>query len=150
MPLPAPQELRTYFTTAVTANRRRLFQVEANANLLIETLFNYRAQNRFQLHAFVVMPDHLHLLLTPAPDISLEKAMQFVKGGFSYRLKSKFEVWERSFNETQIRDSKKFDTCATYTELNPVRAGLAGTPESYPYSSASRCDAIDYRPTHFA
>ena len=38
-----------------------------------------------QVHEFVFMPNHVHLLITPAPDVSLEKAMQFIKGGFSYR-----------------------------------------------------------------
>ena len=150
MPLPAPQELRTYFTTAVTANRRRIFQVEANAKLLLDTLAHYRAQSRFQLHAFVIMPDHLHLLLTPAPDVSLEKAMQFIKGGFSHRFKSKLDVWSRSFNETQIRDREKFAMCQTYIERNPVRAGLAETPQSFAFSSATRPDMVDARPAHFS
>jgi putative transposase len=66
MPL-APQELRTYFITTVTADRRRLFQVEQNANLFIEVLQDQRTKSRLQLHAFVIMPDHAHLLLTPAP-----------------------------------------------------------------------------------
>jgi putative transposase len=48
MPL-APQEFRTYFITTVTANRRRLFQVEQNANLLIEVLQDQRTKNRLQL-----------------------------------------------------------------------------------------------------
>ena len=100
MPLPAPQELRTYFVTAVTANRRRLFQVEANADLLLKTLADYRDQGRYQLHAFVIMPDHLHAILTPAPEVSLEKAMQYIKGGFSFRLKSKLDVWTKSFNDS--------------------------------------------------
>jgi putative transposase len=39
------------------------------------------------------MPDHLHLLITPAAEISLERAMQFIKGGFSFRLKSQDAVW---------------------------------------------------------
>jgi putative transposase len=97
MPL-APQELRTYFITTVTANRRRLFQVEQNANLFIEVHQDQRTKGRLQLHAFVIMPDHIHLLVTPAPEISLEKAMQFIKGAFSFRLKSKLDVWERSYN----------------------------------------------------
>jgi putative transposase len=84
----APQELRTYFVTSVTASRRRLFQVEQNALLLIETLQEQRNKNRIKLHAFVVMPDHIHLVLTPAPEISLEKAMQYIKGAFSFRLKT--------------------------------------------------------------
>jgi putative transposase len=92
----APQHLRTYFITTTTANRRRLFQVEANAQLLLDVLMEQRVKNRFHLHAFVLMPDHMHAILTPAPDVSLEKAVQFIKGNFSYRLKSKFPVWTPS------------------------------------------------------
>ena len=80
----APQELRTYFTTFSTAGRRRIFQVEKNARLMVDTLRNYRTQGRFSLHAFVVMPDHVHALITPAVEVSLEKAIQFMKGGFRF------------------------------------------------------------------
>src|SRR5580693_148156 len=104
----APQETRTYFVTSVAAQRRSLFQVSATAELLQQTIFDYRSQGKFLLHAFVIMPDHFHALITPAPEVSLEKALQFVKGGFSFRLKSKGDVWMRSFNESQIMDRKKF------------------------------------------
>jgi hypothetical protein len=61
------------------------------------------------------MPDHFHALITPAPEVSLEKAMQFIKGGFSFRLKSKHDVWMRSFNESQIMTEEKFiKLCAIY------------------------------------
>ena len=59
----------------------------ANGAPLPGHLKQYRNQGRFLLHEFVLMPDHLHLLLTPARDISLEKALQFVKGGFPFRVK---------------------------------------------------------------
>ena len=88
----APQELRTYFVTSVTAQRRRLFQVTATAELLQRTILDYRGQGKFLLLAFVIMPDHLHALITPAANVLLEKAMQFSNGGFSFRLKSKLDV----------------------------------------------------------
>jgi putative transposase len=120
----APQETRTYFATAVTAQRRSRFQVTANAELLQRTIFEYRRQGRFLLHAFVLMPEHFHVLLTPAPDVSLEKAMQFIKGGFSFRLKSKLDVWMRSFNETQIMTKEKFIIgLHTQTSCGQVRPG---------------------------
>jgi putative transposase len=143
----APQETRTYFVTAVTAQRRRIFQVTANAELLQETILNYRAQNRFLLHAFVIMPDHFHAILTPAPDVSLEKAMQYIKGGFSFRLKSKTDVWMRGFNESQILSADKFVACTRYIEDNPVRRSLATTSAQYPYSSAAWALA-DPMPAH--
>ncbi len=74
------------------------------------------------------MPEHVHALITPAPAVSLEKAMQFIKGGFSFRLKSKRDVWMRSFNETQIMTKEKYTRCVSYIENNPVRRGLASAP----------------------
>jgi REP element-mobilizing transposase RayT len=82
-----PDFSRTFFVTSVTWRRRRLFQTDVNAEFLLRILFDYRDQRRFLLHEFVVMPDHFHLILTPAPTVSLEKAMQFIKGGFSYSFK---------------------------------------------------------------
>jgi len=143
----APQETRTYFVTAITAERRRLFQVTATAELFQRTIFDYRSQGKFLLHAFVIMPDHFHALITPAPDVSLEKAMQFIKGGFSFRLKNKLDVWMRSFNESQIATEEKFTNCVRYIEENPVRRRLVATPEMYPFSSAAR-GAKDPTPLH--
>ena len=133
--------------TAVTAQRRRLFQVTATAALLQRTILDYRGQGRFLLHAFVIMPDHFHALITPAPDVSLEKAMQFIKGGFSFRLKSKLDVWMRSFNESQIMNAEKFVSCVRYIQENPVRRGLALTPEAFDFTSAN-CDGLDPMPVH--
>ena len=143
----APQETRTYFVTAVTAQRRRLFQVAANAELLQKTILDYRNQGRFQLHAYVIMPDHFHALITPAADISLEKAMQYIKGGFSFRLKSKRDVWMRGFNESQIMTGEKFHSCARYIHENPVRRCIVSTPDAYPYTSAFKAD-LDPMPAH--
>jgi REP-associated tyrosine transposase len=145
----APQQVRTYFVTTVTANRRRLFQVEATANLMLLILQGYREQGRFALHAFVIMPDHLHVLLTPAPDVSLEKSLQMIKGGFSFRLKSKRDIWERSFNEVQIRNFEKFEACKRYIEENPVRARLTDSTTGYAFSSARLTGMVDRVPEHF-
>ena len=143
----APQELRTYFVTAVTAQRRRLFQVTATAELMRDTLLHYRGQSKYALHAYVIMPDHIHLCLTPAPEISLERAMQFVKGGFSFRLQSKLDVWMRSYNEAQIRTPEKFSACRAYIDNNPVRKGMCESAEAYAFSSASGAQ-IDPAPPH--
>jgi putative transposase len=86
---------QTYALTAVCHQRRRVFQRDATAELLIATLFRYRDQNKFQLHAFVVMPDHTHILLTPAPDIAIERCAQLIKGGFSFAIRKDHpgEIW---------------------------------------------------------
>lgn len=143
----APQEIRAYFVTTVTAQRRRLFQVSANAHLLQQTLFEYRDKEGFLLHAYVIMPDHLHAILTPAPDVSLEKAMQHIKGGFSFRLKSKLDVWMRSFNQTQVLSGDKYLAAMRYIEENPVRSRLVASAVEYSYGSAC-CNGLDPIPSH--
>ena len=88
---------RTFFVTTKTSMGRALLQSERNASLFIDVLRSYAAVRKFQLHDFVVMPDHVHLLITVPGDMTIEKAIQFIKGGFSYRLKKEFgysgEVW---------------------------------------------------------
>ena len=116
---------------------------------MLDVLDHYRAQGKFALHAFVVIPDHIHVLITPAADVSLEKAVQFIKGGFSFRLKSKRDVWERSYNEVQIVEREKFETCKSYVEENPVKAGLCAKAAEYIFSSARWSDVVDAMPAHF-
>ena len=140
MPL-APQEIRTFFVTGATWGRRPIFRAEPMAHLFLDTLKRYRKQGRFLLHEFVLMPDHFHLLLTPAPDVSLEKALQFLKGGFSFRVKrelrSNVEIWQTGFTEHRVRDWEDFQQHATYIRENPVRAHLAENASGYPYGSAA-------------
>jgi putative transposase len=72
---------QTYMITTEAWQRRALFLNEPWAKVLIDTLYHYRG-SAYLLHEFVIMPDHIHVLITPSA--SLEKAVQFIKGGFSY------------------------------------------------------------------
>jgi len=137
---------RIFFVTTVTAQRTPIFRREATANLLIATLAHYRDARKFLLHEFVIMPDHVHALLTPAPEISLEKAMQFIKGGFSFRLKSRPPVWQASFTNHRVRDLEDYERHREYVRMNPVRARLAVRAEDYPYSSAAGVLQMDRLP----
>jgi putative transposase len=123
--------------TTETWGRRALFRNERWASLLIDTLYHYRGQ-AYLLHEFVVMPDHIHVLMTP--QTSLEKAVQFIKGGFSYRAKkelgSNMEVWQKGFQDHRIRDASDYATHVTYVHNNPVKGHLCERPEEYAYSSA--------------
>ena len=68
---------RTFFATTKTSQGSALLQSERNAALLIDVLRSYVAARRFRLHDFVIMPDHVHLLilarLKPCPDTSLTR-----------------------------------------------------------------------------
>ena len=91
----------TYFITATANGNRALFQSERVANLLIETLLLYRDQREFFLHEFVVMPNHIHLLLTTGHETTLERGVQLIKGGFSFRANKELgiasEIWQRGY-----------------------------------------------------
>jgi putative transposase len=138
----------TYFVTANVEPRRDLFQVEKIARLFIENMLGYREQNKYLLHEFVVMPDHFHLILSPT-GITLERAMQCVKGGFSFQLnknlKAKRDIWQPSFADRRVRDSLEYARYKDYIWQNPVKRDLVRTPEEYPYGSAhpSFCGNLD-------
>jgi REP-associated tyrosine transposase len=126
---------RTFFVTTKTSMGRALLQSDRNAMLFIDVLRSYVAAKKFKVHDFVVMPDHVHLLITVSGEMSIEKAVQFIKGGFSYRLKKELghcgEVWQRGFSE--VNDEDSFAKHREYIVQNPVKRGLVSEPEAYPY-----------------
>src|SRR5258708_24299244 len=144
------QATRTFFVTSTTVGRRALLQSERMAQLLVDVLAENRRKRRFLLHEFVIMPNHFHLLLTPAAEIPLEKALQFIKGGFSYRAKREihfaFEIWQASSVNHRVRDAEDYKTPHTYIWENPVRAGLSEKPELFAWSSASLGIELDPPP----
>ena len=119
---------------------RNLLQSERHATLFIDVLRSYVAAKKFTIHEFVVMPNHVHLLITLDGTMSIEKAMQFIKGGYSHRLKKELgytgEIWQRGYSEVRVDDRASFLTHRQYIANNPVEAGLAKTPEEFPFSSA--------------
>ena len=86
------------------------------------------------------MPDHIHLLLTVPGGMTIEKAMQLVKGRFSYRLKKEFgylgEVWQRGFSEKRADTDESIAKYREYIAQNPVKAGLAEIRDEFPYCYA--------------
>lgn len=83
------------------------------------------------------MSDHFHAILTPN-QIALERAMQFIKGGFSKRAGEicKLEIWQKGFTDHRLRDWEDYDKHRHYIWMNPVKAQLLDAPEQYPYCSA--------------
>jgi len=140
---------QTYMITSSTWGRRSLFTREPWSQLLIDTLYHYRG-SEYLLHEFVIMPDHIHVLLTPKT--SLEKAVQFIKGGFSYRAKKEFgsnmEVWQKGFSDHRIRDASDYRLHQIYIRQNPVRKQLCERAAEYAYSSAKPSFDLDPAPQH--
>jgi putative transposase len=128
---------RTFSVTTKTSMGRALLQSERNATLLIDVLRSYVAARKFRGHDFVVMPNHVHLLITVQGGMTIERAMQFIKGGFSYGLRKEGgyggEVWQRGFSEVRVDDRQSFLRHRQYIAENPVKGGLADSPETFPF-----------------
>jgi putative transposase len=138
----------TYFVTAGTFQKQQLLQSDRMARLFLDVLGSYRSQEKYLLHEFVLMPDHFHLLITPL--LTLERALQLIKGGFSFRAKRELgflgEIWEKSFYDRRVRDCEEYSAFRRYIHYNPVKRGLARTPEEHLYCSARTECALDAVP----
>jgi putative transposase len=117
-PSAIPQTLRTFFVTSSIAGKRNLLQSERSANLFIEVLYHYRLERKYFLHSFVVMPDHFHVLITVGHEITIERAVQFIKGGFAFRAGKQVgfrpPVWQRGFSEVRMYDSEHLSRVQEY------------------------------------
>ena len=138
----------TYFITTSAFQKQSLFQTDRMGELFVGVLLGYRSQQKYLLHEFVLMPNHFHLLITPT--LSLERALQLIKGGFSFRAKRELgftgEIWEKSFYDRRVRDWEEYCAFRRYIHLNPVKKSLASAPEEYPYSSARPGLVLDAAP----
>jgi len=139
----------TYFVTSRTWEGRAIFNVPPPCEIFIDRLLHYRDEGAYRLHEFVLMPDHFHTLITPGPTTSLERAVQFIKGGSAKAIREKllfkFPVWQRGFSDHRIRDAADYAIHAGYLARNPVKRHLCEKPAEYPWSSAStkfQCDEV--------
>jgi REP-associated tyrosine transposase len=140
----------TYFITTKAWENRPIFQVPENAEILLQCILRHRRACAYLLHEFVVMPNHLHLLITPSDEASLERVMQLIKGGSSHEIHlvrgCKMHIWQPGFHEESIRDLDDYRLKAGYIRNNPVHAGLVDKPEEWPYGSAAGKTAMDGPP----
>ena len=137
----------TYFVTTKCWQSTAIFQVRENVDILITKLLEYRDKGNYRLHDFVLMPNHLHLILTPAESTSLEKALQLIKGGSSHAIHAargtRQQIWQSGFHESRIRDFANYREKADYVRFNPVAAKLTERPEGWHAGSASGTYLMD-------
>ena len=137
-----------YFITASTYQKKHILQSARMADLFFDVLFHYKDQNKYLLHEFVIMPNHFHLLITPTG--ALERALQFIKGGFSYRAKKELDwvgaIWQPSFYDRRVRDFEEYCAFRNYIWQNPVKRRLVERAELYPYCSAKAGFSLDAVP----
>jgi putative transposase len=136
----------TYFVTTKAWNSSFLFQAVETAEIIVAKMMEYRDKGNYLLHDFVLMPNHLHVILTPS-SASLEKCMQLIKGGSSFEIHklrgSKSEIWQSGFHESRVTGPADYQKKRDYVWFNPVAANLVERPELWPYGSTSGKFAMD-------
>ena len=120
---------KAYFITASAYMHQNLFQRTETADRLLATIVRNRDKGEFLLHEFVIMPNHIHLLLSVDEDHAVGRAIQMIKGGLSTRYgRDRTElkaVWQPSYYEHRVRDAAEYDRMRNYIQQNPVRRHLA-------------------------
>lgn len=121
------------FITTNTVKRVPTFSNPTHAREAIETLYRVQQLHLFFLFAFVIMPDHCHLLMkVPAPE-KISTIIDIFKVGVSHNI-GLGPIWQSRFDLKIVKDSRPV---IAYIHRNPVVAGLANSSEEYPWSSAS-------------
>lgn len=128
-----------YFVTSGVHDRRPLFRDTRLCRILVKNLGFYRDRMKFGLHAYVIMPDHIHLLVTPRRPATISDVMRNFKSYSSKEMREvlgmRGPIWQARFHDRVIRSERQFRAALDYTHLNPVRAGLAESAGDYEFSS---------------
>jgi len=147
MPAHLEAESDCYFVTSNTESRVRLFVDPQLAEIVIQALYHLRSDGRIRLHAFVLMPDHLHFVASLREEKSLSRLMHSLKSytakGINNRLYKKGKVWQRGFYSHGIRNERDALEKINYILENPVRAGLSDASKDYRFSSAYEMFEVD-------
>ncbi|MBO4224213.1 REP-associated tyrosine transposase [Bradyrhizobium neotropicale] len=139
----------TFFFT-VTLDDRRSSALVDHASLLHAAFRKTRSERPFDLDAIVVLPDHLHAIMTlPEGDADFSDRWRRIKSAFTRGVvatgvplsrdhRGEYPLWQKRFWEHTIRDERDFERCADYIHFNPVKHRLVSSPSDWPFSSLHR------------
>ena len=120
-------------------NRQQVFVDAADREFFLVQLAELAHREKVQVHAYVLMDNHLHLLLTPQQDGGLSRLMQSLGRIYVRRFNQRHgrtgTLWEGRYRSTVIDSERYLLACMVYLDLNPVRAGMVSGAELYPWSS---------------
>jgi REP-associated tyrosine transposase len=122
-----------YFITTSLSQKTRSFN-EEESKIVEETILDLASRKEIMLYVYVIMPDHIHLLIRPI-NLDISKTVQLIKGRASRKI-NKGTFWQKGFFGFAILTDKKFGEKFNYIHYNPVKRGLVEKAEDYKYSSA--------------
>ena len=140
---------QSHFVTFTCYHRRRGFHSPAVYDLFVQVLEEMRCRFALCVYGYVVMPEHVHLLLSEPPRGLLADAMHYLKLSFAKRLVAQVWApvlganlghpsgvfWQKRYYDRNVRDEREFVEKLRYIHRNPVKAGLCELPEAWPWSS---------------
>ncbi len=138
-----------YFITNVTYKRQPL--LVTNIDLLWKAFDLCKARRPIELIAWVVMPDHFHLVIDPG-EKHISTVLQRIKMSFAAQYRNRYElhsgrVWQNRFWDHMIRSQEDMNRHIDYIHINPMKHGLAGRPLDWPHSSFGEYVARGLYPT---
>jgi putative transposase len=126
-------------------NREPIFYSDVDYRYYLGRLKEAIERHDCALHAYVLMTNHVHLLLTPSTEHGIAKSIQMLGRYYVQYFNEKYgrtgTLWEGRYKSTLVDSEEYLLICHRYIELNPVRANMVDHPAEYPWSSY-RCNAI--------
>ena len=120
-------------------NRQACFFGDEDYRVYLDCLAEASQRYGCQVHAYVLMTNHVHLLMTPATDSAISRTMQDVGRHYVQYVNHTYRrtgtLWEGRHKASPIDSENYLLVCYRYIELNPVRAGMVNSPTDYPWSS---------------
>ena len=138
-----PDEGFPYLVTTNVKDRQPLFAEHGCCQIVIGSIRFLRIHLGHRIHAYVLMPDHVHLVVTPREGGNVSQVMHSLKLYTAHQigalLGSKGGIWQSRFYERALRTPKDVKGALAYVHDNPIKAGLADRPEDYDWSSYRAC-----------
>lgn len=120
-------------------DRQAVFFQNSDYLLYLDALRDSATRYQCQVHAYVLMTNHVHLLVTPEHERSVPSMMQAMGRNYVQRLNARYRrtgtLWEGRYKASLVQSNRYLLACQRYIELNPVRAGMTAGPGEYPFSS---------------
>jgi len=127
----------SYHVTTRTLNGHFRLERPSDKRLILSAMDSYRRRGDFKLYGFVIMSNHVHVIIHPAPGVLLARIVNGIKTWTSRRNSAKpsGSLWERRYDDNKIKSDKELRSIVKYIHNNPVRAGIVSDPQAYPWSS---------------
>ena len=108
--------------------------------MLLDVMIEVKRETGFKTYAWVVMPDHIHLVVRLPESMTLGRVMQLIKGQFAYRYNKSTNrherTWQSRYHGRVLRSDRALNAAIQYVHANPIVAGLVSAAEQFPWSSS--------------